>query len=188
MDAEITLLDRLVGDLLDMARFDAGEADLRLERVPLAAMGRGRVLPQPASHRGARRVRVDDTAGDRPRGGMDPQRLLQALSNLVDNAVNATRERESPTIELNALRLPGILVAYGGGQWPRYSRGRPALGFRPLLPRGAASRAAYGGAGLGLSIARSIVTAMGGVMAIDSTPDQTRESSMTFSRFDPTHS
>jgi signal transduction histidine kinase len=35
MDAEITLLDRLVGDLLDMARFDAGEADLRLEQLPL---------------------------------------------------------------------------------------------------------------------------------------------------------
>jgi signal transduction histidine kinase len=39
-----------------------------------------------------------------------------------------------------------------------------------------------GGAGLGLSIARNIVTAMGGVMAIESTPEQTTRVSMTFPR------
>jgi signal transduction histidine kinase len=182
MDAEITLLDRLVGDLLDMARFDAGEADLRLERLPLLpwaedAFSRSR-------HRGEEQgvsvsTRLPATAIV---VAMDPQRLLQALSNLVDNAVNATQERESPAIELSVAVCPeswSITVSDNG-------RGIPADAlpfvfdrfYRVETHRGRQT----GGAGLGLTIARNIVTAMGGVMAIESTPSQTTRVSMTFSR------
>ena len=111
---------------------------------------------------------------------MDPQRLLQALSNLVENALHATAERESPTIELSVAVSPevwSITVADNG-------RGIPADAlpwvfdrfYRVETHRGRHT----GGAGLGLSIARNIVTAMGGVITIDSILGQATRVTMTF--------
>jgi signal transduction histidine kinase len=111
---------------------------------------------------------------------MDPQRLVQALSNLVENALNAVVERASPTIELSVTVSPNswsVAVADNG-------RGIPADAlplvfdrfYRVDTHRGRHT----GGAGLGLSIARNIVTAMGGVIAIDSKPGQLTRVTMTF--------
>jgi signal transduction histidine kinase len=111
---------------------------------------------------------------------MDPQRLLQALSNLVENALNATVDRESPAIELRAAASTkswSIIVADNG-------RGIPAAAlplifdrfYRVETHRGRRS----GGAGLDLSIARNIVTAMGRVITIDSNPGEATRVTMTF--------
>jgi signal transduction histidine kinase len=182
MDAEITLLDRLVGDLLDMARFDAGEAALRIEQLSLLpwavdAFSRSRLRIEEQGVSVSTHLPVADMVV-----AMDAQRLLQALSNLVENSLNATRDRESPTIELRLEASPeswSITVADNG-------RGIPAEAlplvfdrfYRVETHRGRHT----GGAGLGLSIARNIVTAMGGVMAIESTPEQATRVSMTFPR------
>ena len=180
MDAEITLLDRLVGDILDMARFDAGEAGLRMERLPLLpwtedAFSRSRHRIEERGATVSTRLPSTDSVVN-----MDPQRLLQALSNLVENALNATVERESPTIELSAAVSPdewSITVEDNG-------RGIPADAlpwvfdrfYRVETHRGRHT----GGAGLGLSIARNIVTAMGGVITIDSILGQATRVTMTF--------
>lgn len=180
MDAEITLLDRLVGDMLDMARFDAGAAGLTLEPLRLLpwtedafSRSRHRIEEQGASV--STLLPVTDIVVT-----MDPQRLLQALSNLVDNAINATAESESPTIELCVATSPdvwSITVSDNG-------RGIPADAlplvfdrfYRVETHRGRHT----GGAGLGLSIARNIVTSMGGVITIDSNPGQATRVTMTF--------
>ena len=180
MDAEIALLDRLVGDILDMARFDAGEAGLRMERLPLLpwaedALSRSRHRIEERGPSVSTRLPLSDAVVS-----MDPQRLLQALSNLVENALHATAERESPTIELSVAVSPevwSITVADNG-------RGIPADAlpwvfdrfYRVETHRGRHT----GGAGLGLSIARNIVTAMGGVITIDSILGQATRVTMTF--------
>lgn len=180
MDVEITLLDRLVGDLLDMARFDAGAARLTLEPLPFLpwaedAFSRSRHRIEKQGRSVSTILPATDIVVS-----MDPQRLLQALSNLVENALNATADRESATIELSAAASPkawSIAVADNG-------RGIPAAAlplvfdrfYRVETHRGRQS----GGAGLGLSIARNIVTAMGGVITIDSNPGEATRVTMTF--------
>jgi len=87
MDSEISLLDRLVGDLLDIARFDAGEAALQIERVALLSWA------QDAFVRSRNRIEQHGVLAltQLPVGDIevmiDPQRLLQAFSNLVENAI-----------------------------------------------------------------------------------------------------
>jgi signal transduction histidine kinase len=182
MDAEITLLDRLVGDLLDMARFDAGEAALRIEQLPLLpwavdAFSRSRLRIEEQGVSVSTHLPVTDLVV-----AMDAQRLLQALSNLVENSLNATRDRESQTIELRleaSLESWSITVADNGRGIPADALPRVFDRFyRVETHRGRQT----GGAGLGLSIARNIVTAMGGAMAIASTLGQGTRVSMTFPR------
>jgi signal transduction histidine kinase len=182
MDSEISLLDRLVGDLLDMTRFDAGEAALQIERVSLLpwaqdAFVRSRNRIEQHGVLALTHLPVSDIEVM-----IDPQRLLQALSNLVENAIVATLERESARVELSLLASEAswrLSVSDNG-------RGIPADDlpfvfdrfFRVEKHRGRRT----GGAGLGLSIARAIVVAQGGEVAIDSTIDLGTTVCLTFPR------
>ncbi|MDP9013314.1 MAG: HAMP domain-containing histidine kinase [Pseudomonadota bacterium] len=171
IDSEISLLDRLVGDLLDMARFDAGEAQLKIERVALLpwaqdAFGRSRSRIEQHGVLAATHLPVSDIEVM-----IDPQRLLQAFSNLVENALVASLERAAAKIELRLTvsAMSWCLSVTDNG------RGIPAEDlpfvfdrfFRVEKHRGRRT----GGAGLGLSIARASVIAQGGEIAIDSTVD-----------------
>jgi signal transduction histidine kinase len=171
MDSEISLLDRLVGDLLDMARFDAGEAALQIERVALLpwaqdAFVRSRSRIEQHGVLALTQLPVSDIEVM-----IDPQRLLQAFSNLVENAIVATLERESARIELNLL----VSAASWCLSVTDNGRGIPADDlpfvfdrfFRVEKHRGRRT----GGAGLGLSIARATVIAQGGEVIIDSAVD-----------------
>jgi signal transduction histidine kinase len=182
MDSEISLLDRLVGDLLDIARFDAGEAQLKIERVALLswaedAFGRSRTRIEQQGGLVVSRLPTSDIEVM-----IDPQRLLQALSNLVENAIVATSEREVAKIELNLVisAEAWCLEVVDNG------RGIPADDiplvfdrfFRVDKHRGRRT----GGAGLGLSIARAGVIAQGGEVAIDSIVDIGTTVRLTFPR------
>jgi signal transduction histidine kinase len=182
MDSEISLLDRLVGDLLDMARFDTGDAALQLERVDLRswaqdAFGRSRHRIEQHGIVAVTQATVCDVEVM-----IDPQRLLQAFSNLVDNAIVATSERELARIELS-LEVSGtswfLKVADNG-------RGIPADAlpfvfdrfFRVERDRGRRT----GGAGLGLSIARATVIGLGGEVGITSVVDVGTTARLVFPR------
>jgi signal transduction histidine kinase len=180
MDSEISLLDRLVGDLLDMARFDAGEAALQIERIALLpwaqdAFVRSRNRIEQHGVLALTQLPVSDIEVM-----IDPQRLLQAFSNLVENAIVATLERESARIELNLL----VSAASWCLSVTDNGRGIPADDlpfvfdrfFRVERHRGRRT----GGAGLGLSIARATVIAQGGEVAIDSAPDLGTTVRLTF--------
>jgi signal transduction histidine kinase len=171
MDSEISLLDRLVGDLLDMARFDAGEAALKIERVALLPWA------QDAFARSRHRIEqhgvlaLTQLPDNDIEVMIDSERLLQAFSNLVENAIVATGECETARIELRLVvsAVSWCLSVTDNG------RGIPADDlpfvfdrfFRVEKHRGRRT----GGAGLGLSIARAAVIAQGGEIAINSTVD-----------------
>jgi signal transduction histidine kinase len=171
MDSEISLLDRLVGDLLDMARFDAGEAALQIGRVALLQWA------QDAFVRSRHRIEqhgilvLSQLPDNDIEVMIDSERLLQAFSNLVENAIVATGERETARIEL---RLVVSAVSWSLSVTDN-GRGIPADDlpfvfdrfFRVEKHRGRRT----GGAGLGLSIARAAVIAQGGEIAINSTVD-----------------
>ena len=90
---EVSRLSRLVSDLLDMSRMEAGSVNYSFEAVDVAEITDSilRVHPSLAS----KHLVTSDIPRDLPRVKADPDRLRQALINLL---TNATRYSESGTL------------------------------------------------------------------------------------------
>jgi signal transduction histidine kinase len=167
---ETRLLTRLVDDLHDLALADAGQ--LRLERVPvnLAALARSAVDQFAPGAEAAGVALKLSTAEDVLEIEGDAGRLAQVLRNLLSNAL-----RHTPQGDHIAVRVERE------GAWARLQVSDTGSGIRQEdLPhvfdrfyRGDRSGSrAGGGAGLGLAIARQIVTAHGGEITVASQPGQ----------------
>ncbi len=157
-------LNRMVGDLLDLARIAAGRLSMRQGRVNLAPIAQGVAerLSIRAQERGVHLVQdiqaVPDMAGD-------GDRLAQVLTNLLDNALQFTPE--GGTVRL------GLRPAGGGIELSVSDTGQ---GIPPEdLPRVFErfyqvdkARGPRRGTGLGLAITAEIVQAHGGRIRAES--------------------
>lgn len=159
-------LGRLVGDLLDIARIESGQA-LRLERRlwPLREILR-QVAPlmRSDSPRHRFRVRLADAGGPLP---VDRDKIGQVLENLLSNAIKYSPEG---TLVRIVGRREGVfyrikVIDEGIGM----TADQTARIFDKFY-RADASNRAVGGIGLGMSIARSIVEAHGGEIDVCSRP------------------
>ncbi len=163
---EARRLDRLVGDMLDMARIEGNALELRLEPVDVssaveAAADRLRVVSP------AREVDVE-VDGDPLLVVADWDRLGQILDNLLRNAdraapprtpiaVRATRGARSMVVIRVVDRGPGIPEELRPRLFHRFVRGDDPGGIA-------------GGAGLGLVIVRGLVEAHAGRVWLEDTP------------------
>jgi two-component system, OmpR family, sensor histidine kinase KdpD len=157
IEREVERLDRLVANLLDLGRIEAGElrADLDVfELDDLAGRTIDRLGPRLAGHS----VHVD--VGPLP-VLVDPVFLDEALTNLLDNALKFTSAASKIEIEAEAVgadwvRLvveddgPGVADGTFDALFERFHR-RPAADGRPRP-----------GTGIGLAVVRGLVEAMGG--------------------------
>ena len=160
--AEAKRLERLVRDLLDLARLNQRVFAVSPQTVDLAQLAEEAV----ERHEGeARRVGVS-LASDAPAGApatADPDRVLQVLANLIENAVRTTPAGGSVTVaaapgELNVADTgPGIAPEDLARAFDRFY----------LHSRYAANRAV--GTGLGLAIVKELTEAMGGSVTAQST-------------------
>ena len=154
-------MDRLVGDLADMVRLDAGRLELRRTRCDLVEIVRAQARTV-EGHARSGRVLVEPSpcALD---GDWDADRVGQVVQNLLTNAV--THAPEEGTVTVRFACAPGearISVAdEGPGIAPEHL---PHLFDR--FYRGEATGA--GGLGLGLYISRMLVEAHGGRIEVDS--------------------
>jgi signal transduction histidine kinase len=159
---EAERLERLVGDLLALARLRQGVLEVRREPVDLRAVAREaeeRLRPR-AAERGVD-VRVE---GDPAPASADYGRTLQVLSNLLENAIRVSPERGSVTISV----APGqVRVADEGPGIPEQEIPRA---FERFHLRARAGRGSSQGAGLGLAIVRELSEAMGGTVAVENVP------------------
>jgi signal transduction histidine kinase len=148
---------RLADDLLTMARIDSG---LELNRGPVDLGGvAGRVADVARlAHPGAQ-VEVGGTAGS---VDADADRVTQVLTNLVDNALAATRHQGHVTLTL--ARTPDAATVDVADDGPGIPPADADRIFERLV-RLDASRTS-GGSGLGLSIARGIAEAHGGSLVL----------------------
>ena len=157
IEREVERLDRLVANLLDLGRIEAGElrADVDVfELDDLAGRTVDRLAPRLAGHD----LRVD--VGPLP-VLVDPVFLDEALTNLLDNALkfggpSSTIAMQADEVDGDWVRLvieddgPGIADAAFDALFERFHR-RPAADGR-LRP----------GTGIGLAVVRGLVEAMGG--------------------------
>ena len=154
-------LGRLVAELLDLSRLDAGVVPLVKARIDVASFLEAVVREATVNAAGAGRdVHFEVSAPAITLSG-DPERLHQVFANLLDNAA-----RHSPpggTVTVRAERHGEHLllaVADEGAGIPAADRERVFERFT----RG--GRAADGGTGLGLAIARWVVQLHHGTIAV----------------------
>ena len=162
IELESSRLGRLVGDLLDLSRLEAGAAPPETEAWDLADLVREAVgLPR----RRAERVEV---AGETPVVEVDGGQLQRAIANLVENAL-----KFSPPGVAGARADHGHAARRRSSAWS--TRGRDSIrasSSASSIRSTGASGDRRSGAGLGLAIARGFVEANGGRVWAESRPGQ----------------
>ncbi|MDH7569645.1 MAG: ATP-binding protein [Armatimonadota bacterium] len=168
IEEETVSLGRLIEDLLTLSRLDSGEMTIRSEAVDTRRLLERCVnrFRHAAEERGV--ALEADAPGDLAFLG-DEERMAQVLSNLVENALHHT-ERGRVRLTAEGLGAHVVLrVSDTGRGIPPHAL--PHVFERLYRVEKSRSKGA-GGAGLGLAIAREIVEAHDGDIAIESTPGQ----------------
>jgi signal transduction histidine kinase len=155
--AEIDRLTSVVSSLLAFAR------PPQLERRPVAIGDLfDRALALAADDLSARRLRVERRDGEVPAVAGDPDLLCQVLLGLLANAAEAVEPGGGIWLEARAADTGvELVVADSGPGVPAELRGRIFEPFFTTRSRGT---------GLGLAVARQIVDAHGGQLAVDERP------------------
>lgn len=170
LSEEVDLLSRLVEDLRLLSLMDAGRLDLQRESVDLAEL-LPLILQQIGTTAERKGIVLEyHAAGDLPPAHADRDRLRQVLLNLLSNALRHTpaggQVRLSAQEEGADLRVQ--VNDSGEGIDPQ---DLPHIFERFYRADNSRARAS-GGSGLGLSIARGLVEAMGGQIWAESAPGQ----------------
>jgi len=162
-------LERLLSDILDLARVESGQVQLEYEPFHLGAAVRSvaALLQLQAEEKGVElRVSVAPDVDQEFRG--DVVRVRQVVTNLVSNAVKFTDEGE---VSVDVRRTSGgairIEVADTGVGFDPADKDKVFGRFQQA--DGSITRR-FGGTGLGLAISRELVGLMGGELDCDSRP------------------
>ena len=163
VDDETRRLERLVGDLLDLARLEGGGLELQRETVQTELLFE-RVATRHEQELHKRQINlIQNIQPEATKILGDPDRLEQALQNLATNALRHTPN--GGEISLAAKRRDAtavVLTIHDNGP------GIPAKHLPLIFERfykADASRQARGGSGLGLSIAKAIIEHHGGTIS-----------------------
>ena len=162
---------RLVDDALDLARIEAGRLPLAHEPFDLhGAVAELDAFHAPlAAQRGlAWSASIDGDVPPRCVG--DEKRLRQVLLNLAGNALKFTGSGRVAMHVMAARDGVSFLVEDTGPGMDAESQARLFRRFEQA--DGARTATRFGGSGLGLAISQELVLAMGGTIAVDSTPGE----------------
>lgn len=154
VNADADRVTRLINELLDVSRIDAGRLELRRQPVDVPDRVRRAFAGLVASGQPGDRftLRVE---GDQPELWADPDKIDQMLSNLLDNAVRHGGGQVVVTVEPHGDGIAVTVTDDGPGIAPE-TVGRVFTKFWRSGRRG--------GTGLGLYIVKGLVEAHGGTI------------------------
>jgi two-component system, OmpR family, sensor kinase len=161
--AEAERLSRLVGDLLDLARMNRTDFAVHPTEIDLAEVAGDAVrrYDQQAATFGVSLSAISD--GPAP-AVADADRVLQVVSNLVENALRLT----SPGGEVRVVSEPGRLRVEDTG--PGLAGDDREHAFERFYLHSRYGRERPVGTGLGLAIVKELTQAMGGTVEVTSEP------------------
>jgi signal transduction histidine kinase len=162
-------LTRLINQILDLAKMEAGRLDWRIARLDVKPVVEEALAATAGLFR-ERPIRLDvNLPADLPHVSADRDRLIQVVVNLLSNAVKFCDSRDGwvgvdAAVEGGAVRVnvrdngPGVPEADRARVFERFQQAGPTLTDKPQ------------GTGLGLAICRQIVERFGGRIWIDAAP------------------
>jgi two-component system, OmpR family, sensor histidine kinase BaeS len=160
-------LVRLLNDLLDLARSDAGRLTIQPQATDVAGLVDDAVRTMRARTESARQSLTERVDPGLPQVDVEPDRIRQILLNLLTNAHEYSPEGASIVVEAHAANGeveiavsdngPGIPPDQLEHVFERFTRGDAGLTQR------------VGGTGLGLAISKSLVELHGGSISVRST-------------------
>jgi signal transduction histidine kinase len=159
VEAETQRLERLVGDILDLAKLDTNRFTVTTEEVDMAAL----IDQAYERYRDEAQRRSIDYRHDvaaRPVITSDGDRVLQVVGNLLSNAFQATPDGGRISLELAQRNGSVHVVVEDNG--PGISPAARDRLFRPFVSDKS------GGTGLGLAIAKELSIALGGRIDLES--------------------
>lgn len=167
---EILRLRRLVTEILDLRKIEAGRLEMEMKEVSLSEVA-GRVINKLQALAEEKKITISpDFSPGLPTAHADPDRLEQVFINLVDNALRATPAGGKVDVAIKDKKDkfqisisdtgPGIALEEQPLIWERFykvDKSRTRKG---------------GGTGLGLAIVKEIVEAHGGSIEVISKPGE----------------
>jgi signal transduction histidine kinase len=163
--AEARRLERLVKDLLDLARMNRTDFSVRNSEIDLSEVVEDAVrrYQQQADGFGVSLTAVTD--GPAPADG-DADRVLQVVSNLVENALRLTPAGG----EVRVVAVPGEVRVEDSG--PGLQDADRERAFERFYLHERYGRERPVGSGLGLAIVKELTLAMGGTVDVESHPGE----------------
>lgn len=171
--AAVNVLTTTIDDLLDLSKLEAGH--MTLDPVPTdirELVGTAFSLISAQAHAKGVRLRLEIAETVPLFLRVDPLRLRQVVTNLLNNALKFT-EKGSVSLSVSTepvgdkeVFLDVCVRDTGIGIAPEVQ----SRLFQPFTQADASTTRRYGGTGLGLAISRRLVEAMGGVIGLESSP------------------
>jgi PAS domain S-box-containing protein len=174
IQASSKILLRLVDDILDFSRIEAGKLTLTADTVSLhEVLSQTADLLSASAHRKGLEFVIDAADAEQGVHG-DGLRLTQVLTNLASNAVKFTDSGEvvirvdSEPVDEDRLLLSFLVRDTGCGLDPEQVENL----FEAFTQADGSSTRRYGGAGLGLALSRRLAALMDGAIEVESKPGQ----------------
>ena len=153
IEAEAGRLERLVGDILDLAKLDTNRFTVTTEEVDMAQL-LDQAFERYREEAQRRAIDYHTEVRARPVIVSDGDRVLQVVGNLLSNAFRATPDGGRISLELAQQNgTVHVAIEDTGPGIPPDKRERL---FRPFISE------TGGGTGLGLAIAKELANALGG--------------------------
>jgi signal transduction histidine kinase len=164
VNADADRVTRLITELLDVSRIEAGRIEVHRELVDIPARVRKIISGRVAAGDAADRYRIC-VPGVLPDTWLDADKVDQILANLIENAVRHGAGTVTTVVESALVAgAPGVAVAVRD-QGPGIE---PEVAPRVFTRFWRAKR--RGGAGLGLFIVKGLVEAHGGEITVQQAP------------------
>ncbi|SHI72952.1 PAS domain S-box-containing protein [Malonomonas rubra DSM 5091] len=158
---------QLINEVLDLAKIEAGEFSLNIEPLdPGPAIEESLSLIKPLADEQNIRIEADDP-NHLPLVRADMIRLKQILLNLLSNAVKYNKQNGTVTIRLNE-EVPGLLCFEVTDNGIGIAEEKKRDIFTPFA-RVVDNQEAIEGSGIGMTITKQLVEAMGGTIDFEST-------------------
>ncbi len=165
-------MGRLVNELLDIARMEAGHITLNIEPVEIGSFA-DRILKKFQGIANENRIHLKLIKNiDEPVALIDPDRVEQVFTNLIDNAIRHSQENGNVlvTVENDANRLAAAIADSGSGipeddipfVFERFYKADKSRERNKQKK----------GTGLGLAIAKNIIEAHNGTISVKSKQNQ----------------
>jgi signal transduction histidine kinase len=153
-------LAKIINDILDIGKHEAGQLDLRIESTALYELLRRGIEANAAyAEKCDVRFRLESGSTD-VRVLADPDRLMQVVTNLLSNAAKFSSTGTEVRVRIRSVGAtirvevedsgPGIAESFQSRVFEKFSQAESSSSRR------------FEGTGLGLSIARKLIEAMGG--------------------------